>query len=404
MRTIIHLDVDAFFASVEQGTNPLLQGKPVIVGGLPHQRGCVHTASYEARRAGVSIGMSLREAKQICPDAVFLKGDFRHYKATADTINDVLHKFTPDVEIASLDDAYIDLTHVMHLYTSPVHVAEKIQAEIKRRALVTVSLGISSSKLVARIASGLHKPAGIAYIPPGSEFEFLSVLPVRALRGIGSKTERILHELCITTIGQLAKLSKPMLIQLLGIAAGQMIWNYAHGEDNRPVKQKGISRQISRETSFEEDTDDEKLIIGTLRYLAERIGAKLRKEGWSARQINVKVRYSDGLSRKKSQTLPGPTNDGAELSRRVQTIYEGFQRRRIRVKLVGMTTAEITCDDTQSSLFDLIERRDKLNSGIDEVRHRFGFTSLSPASTMSLQNYYKMERHGYILHTPSLSQ
>ncbi len=404
MRTIIHLDADAFFASVEKGFNPMLKDKPVIVGGLPHERGCVHTASYEARRAGVVTGMSLREAKQLCPDAVFLKGDFRHYHATGETISGILHSFSPDVESASIDDSYVDLTRVMHLYDSPVEVARSIQEQIIEKARITVSLGISSSKLVARIASGIQKPAGITYIPPGMEFDFLSVLPTRALRGIGRKTERLLRELSITTVGQIAGLPKATLIQLLGNAAGETIWNYAHGIDDRPVEKKVISKQISRETSFEEDTDDEKLITGTLRYLTERIAAKLRSEEWTGRRLKIKIWYADMTAKKQYVTLRRHTNDGAELSERVLAVYRGFPRRRVRVKLVGVTVSDIEHRFRQRTLFDEIERRDMLNSGLDSVRKKYGFTSLSPASTLSLQNYYRMEKHGYILHTPALSQ
>ncbi|MFC1564435.1 DNA polymerase IV [candidate division KSB1 bacterium] len=404
MRTIIHLDADAFFASVERGFNPLLKDRPVIVGGLPHQRGCVHTATYEARRMGVKTGMPLRQAKELCPDAVFLKGDFRHYHATGEVISEILHSFSPDVESASIDDFYVDLTSVMHLYDSPVEVARSIQELILEKAHITVSLGIASSKLVARIASGVQKPAGITYIPPEMELEFLSVLPARALRGIGHKTERLLRELSISTVGQISGLSKATLMQLLGNAAGGTIWNYSRGIDDRPVEKKTVSKQISRETSFEEDTDDEKLITGTLRYLTERIAAKLRNEKWTARQIKVKVWYADMTAKKQYTTLSRYTNDGTELSERVLAVYGGFPRRRVRIKLVGVTVSDIEHRCRQRTLFDEIERRDMLNSGLDSVRKKFGFTSLSPASTLRLQNYYRMEKHGYILHTPALSQ
>lgn len=404
MRIILHLDADAFFASVEQGCNPQLAGKPVVVGGLPNQRGCVHSASYEARRKGVTVGMPLRQAAELCPEAFFVKGDYRHYRAVGLAIEDILRGFSPDVEIASLDDAYIYLTNVRDHFRSPIAAAAAIQHCVLERVNVTVSIGIASSKLIARIASGLNKPAGITLVPHGMEREFLAELPVKMLRGIGRKTEQIFHELGITTIGQITTLPKSTIIQLLGNAVGGTIWQYAHGCDSRPVKSRGIAKQISRETSFEDDTDDEKLIHGTLRYLSERIADKLRKEEWTARNVHIKVYYADGRSARKSKTLQGRTNDGKALAEHVHQIYTCFPRRRIRVKLVGITVTDIEYRDRQRSIFDEVERSDELNRSIDDVRRRFGFTTLAAGSTLILHNYYRMEKHGYILHTPSLSQ
>ena len=223
-------------------------------------------------------------------------------------------------------------------------------------------------------------------------------------RGIGRKTEQIFHELGITTIGQITKLPKSTVIQLLGNAAGGTIWQYAQGCDARPVKSKGIAKQISRETSFEEDTDDEKLIHGTLRYLSERIADKLRKEEWTAKQVHIKVYYADGRLVRKSKTLQKRTSDGRIFGEHVIQIYTGFPQRRTRIKLIGITVTGIEHRDRQRSIFDEIGRHDELNRSIDDVRRRFGFTILSAGSTLILHNYYRMEKHGYILHTPSLSQ
>jgi len=404
MRIILHLDVDAFFASVEQGYNPRLSGKPVVVGGLPNQRGCVHSASYEARRKCVTVGMPLRRAAELCPEAVFIKGDYRHYRAIGLAIEDILRDFSPDVEIASLDDAYIYLTNVRNYCCAPIAAASTIQRRVLERVNVTVSIGIASSKLIARIASGLNKPAGITHVPNGMERKFLAELPVRLLRGIGRKTEILFHELGITTIGQIATLPKSTVIQLLGNAVGGIIWHYAHGCDSRPVKSKGIAKQISRETSFEEDTDDEKLIHGTLRYLSERIADKLRKEKWTARQVHIRVYYADGRLARKSKTLQERIDDGKKLAKQIHHIYAGLPRRRIRVKLVGITVTDIEYRDRQRTIFDKPECSDDLIRSIDDVRRRFGFTTLAAGSTLILHNYYRMEKHGYILHTPSLSQ
>lgn len=404
MRTIIHLDGDAYFASVAQGFNPLLVGKPVVVGGLPHQRGCVHSASYEARRCGVAVGMSLREAKERCPEAVFLKGDYRHYRSVGLVIEEILHSFSPDVEIASLDDAYVELTNVAGCRRSPVETCLDIAGRIREKVNITVSMGIASSKLIARMASGLNKPAGITRVPHGTERAFLENLPLRLLRGIGRKTEQVFFELGIRTIGQITTLPKHTVMLLIGSAAGETIWRYAHGQDFRPVQARRVATRISRETSFEEDTDDERLVCGTLRYLSDRITDKLRKERWQARQVHVKIRYSDGRSARKSVTMTHHTCDAGTIARLVRQLHRNFPCRRTRIKLVGVTVMNIEHCDRQLSVLNRTERREELDHGVDDVRRRFGFTTVCAGSALILQNYYRMEKHGYILHTPSLSQ
>jgi len=403
-KLILHIDADAFFASVEQGYNPKLLGKPVIVGGLSHQRGCVHTSSYEARRLGVHTGMPLRQAKEICPDAIFLKGDFRHYRTACQQIKEILYTFSPDVEMASIDDAYVDATHVIRHFTSPVIIAERIQQEIRHHLNIGVSIGIATSKLVARIASGMQKPLGITFIQPGDEQQFLSVLPLRKLRGIGRKTEAVFKDLGVTTIGMLARMPKTTVLQLLGPIVGETIWQYANANDTRRVQVMTMPKQISRETSFEEDTDDAKLIHGTLQYLTERIAAKLRRNNLTAHRVHLKVYYAGGSSQKQSITLRHRTDDGQIIWNYLRTLYEKLPVKRIRVKLVGVTALNIDQKENQFSLFESHERRNDLNRSIDRIRERFGFTSLAAGSTLVLQNYYRMEQNGYILHTPALSQ
>ncbi|MFC1555731.1 hypothetical protein ACFL67_01475, partial [candidate division KSB1 bacterium] len=218
------------------------------------------------------------------------------------------------------------------------------------------------------------------------------------------KTEAIFHDLGITTIGGISDLPQTTVMQILGPVIGSMIWKYANGSDERHVKEKVIPGQISRETSFEEDTDDQKLIVGTLRYLTERIAAKLREKELKGQRIFLKIRYADSCSQKQWMTLKQSTDDGDILTAGVYGIYNRFPKRRVRVKLVGITVSNIERKDDQGLIFDFTGKSDDLNMSIDNVRKRFGFTSLSPGSTLSLQNYYRMDKHGYILHTPSLSQ
>lgn len=400
---IFHIDADAFFASVEQGFNPRLRGKPVIVGGKENQRGVVHTASYEARARGVRTGMPLVKAKAVCPQAIFLKGNYEHYRAVSEIFQQVYLKYTPQVEFTSLDDAYLDLSGALHLYPSPLWVAEAIKKEVYTRTGVGLSVGIGSSKVIARIASDLKKPGGVVYVPPGEERAFLAPLPVDVLPGIGRMAKERLLDLRIFSVGQLAALPAMILEQLFG-RNGHSLWNFANGIDRRPVERKIIPRQISRETSFEEDTSDMDLVKGTLQYLTERIAKKLREQDLTARTVSVKIGYSDFKRHARSHSLDHPTNDGIQLFSQVNRIFEAIHLRRIRIRHVGVSVSNIMAARFQAILFDEQNRQEALNTVVDTLRARYGFTSLLPADTLELKRKYRMDSHGYILHNPALTR
>lgn len=401
--TIFHIDADAFFASVEQGFNPLLRGKPVIVGGKENQRGVVHTASYEARALGIRTGMPLFKAKALCPRAIFLKGCYDHYRAVSDIFQEVYLKYTPQVEFTSLDDAYLDLSGALHLYPSPQWIAAAIKKEVFRRTGVTLSVGISNTKATARIASGLKKPAGVVCVPAGFEKEFLAPLAAELLPGIGPTAKERLLDLRIFTVGQLAALPRMVAEQLFG-KNGIKIWNYANGIDPRPVERKIIPRQFSRETSFEEDTSDMRLIKGTLQYLTERIAKKLRRQKLLCRTVGVKIGYSDFKRHARSQSMEYPSNDSAALFAAVEKIFAELHLRRIRIRHTGVSVSQIEPQNYQRDLFDERENRESLNSAVDDIRSRFGFMALMPADTLELKRKYRMDAGGYILHNPALTR
>ncbi len=403
LRTIMHIDADAFFASVEQGFNPLLRGKPVIVGGKAEQRGVVHTASYEARAKGIRTGMPLFKAKARCPQAVFLKGNYEHYRAVSDVFQEVYLKYTPKVEFTSLDDAYLDLSGAMHLYPSVEWVAKAITDEVYQRVGVGLSVGAGSSKVIARIASDLKKPRGIVCIPLQDEREFLSHLPVDCLPGIGRIAKDKLTDLHIFKIGELASLSKLIMEQLFG-KNGIKLWELANGLDSREVKRKIIPRQLSRETSFEEDTSDMNIIKGTLQYLTERIAKKLREEELVCRTLSVKIAYSDFKRHARSKSMTHPSNDSTEIFTYVDQLFEEIHLRRIRIRHVGVSAGNIEPQHYQQFLFNEQTRQELLNGAIDEIRERFGFMALMPADTLELQRKYRMDSHGYILHNPALTR
>ena len=402
-KTIFHIDADAFFASVEQGFNPLLRGRPVIVGGKPDQRGVVHTASYEARACGIRTGMALAKAKALCPQAVFLKGNYEHYRAVSQTFQEIYLQFTPQVEFTSLDDAYLDLTGALHLYPSAEWVGRTIMREVFRRTGVGISVGIGSGKVIARIASSLKKPRGLVVVPAGQEHSFLTDLPVDVLPGIGRMAKERLTDLHIFKVGELAALPRLVVEQLFG-KNGKILWELANGIDTREVKRKIVPRQISRETSFEEDTADLRLIKGTLQYLTERIAKKLRDQELFCRTLTVKIRYSDFRYHARSRSLNTPGNDSGELFRLAESIFDSLRLRRIRIRHVGVAASHIEPARFQQFLFNESLRQESLNSAVDEIRRRFGFTALLPADILELKRKYRMDRHGYILHNPALTR
>jgi len=402
-RNIIHIDADAFFASVEKSFNPILSDKPVIVGGEENQRACVHTASYEARMFGVKTGMPIQIAKNLCPEAVCLKGDFRRYRAVSETIKRILYRITPYVEVSSLDDVYIDVTGFKRFFDSIYEVTNYIKSEIYKELKITVSIGAATSKLVARIASARNKPDGITIVPSKSEKEFISKLPVSELPGIGRASERLLKGIGIKTIGDITKVSRDLLIQLFGIN-GKKIWEYANCIDNSPVKVKEISKQISRETSFEENTDNEEIIIGTIAYLSERIAHKLRENCWVCGSVRLKLLFSDQVNTAHSHVLSEVTDDSGIIFKEIMRIYKKIHFRRICLRLVSVAVGKIERKYKQAILFQNESKKERLNKKIDTVRYKFGFTSVYPANTMPLKTKYRMEKHGYILHAPSLSQ
>lgn len=400
---MMHIDADAFFASVEQGFNPLLRNKPVIVGGTATQRGVVHTASYEAREYGIRIGMPLVEAKRLCPQAIFLKGNYQHYQAASRTMQQIYLQYTPEVEFTSLDDAYLDFYGTMHLYASPEALAQKIQHAVRKALGIGVSLGIGKNKLIARIASGINKPNGITCIRPGHELAFLHPLPIAAIPGIGKVTRSKINEFGISTVGELASLSKLLLNSLFGVN-GIRIWEFANGIDHRIVHTRVLPGQISRETTFEEDLTDRAIILATLQYLSERIAGKLRQDAQTCRKIAVKIRYSDFTSAKKTQPLHQASAHASEIFSAAQQIIKQMPFRRMRIRHVGIKATHIEWDNDQLQLFDEQKRVEALDTAVDDIRKRFGFTAILPADTMMLQKKYRMEKNGFVLHSPALTR
>jgi DNA polymerase-4 len=402
-RLILHIDADAFFASVEQGFNPILRNKPVIVGGSETQRGVVHTASYEARTCGIRTGMPLVQAKRICPEATFLKGNYQHYQTASIVMQDIYLYYTPVVEFTSLDDAYLDLTGTLHLHPSPLEIARQIQQAVNEALHIGISIGIGKNKIIARIASGLKKPKGIIYVVPGTEKDFLSPLPVDELPGVGHVTKEKLTDLGIFTIGQLAALPRIILTEIFGVN-GQKMWELANGIDFRDVQPRILPKQISRETTFEEDTTEQEVVVACLQYLTERICAKLRQQELLCRRVGIKIRYSDFTQHNVSQILPQPSDNAAEIFSEVEKIIARLLFRRLRIRHVGVWVTQIEWRNLQLKLFNEETRLEMLDTAIDEIRQKFGFMAILPADTLELRKKYRMEKSGYVLHSPALTR
>jgi len=324
---IVHVDVDAFFASVEQVLNPKLRGKPVLVG-----RGVVASASHEAKFHGVRAAMSFREALRICPKAVVVPGQYEHYADFAERVRRILETYTPAVETAALDDFYLDFAGTERLYPDYEAMLRRLQAEIFGRTGLNVSVGAARTKVVAAIASRLDGPRGFRMITAGEEEHFLTPLPVEKLHGIGHVHAGALAERGIATIGQLRQVPKPALQAAFGDSIGQQIWERARGLDGREVLPSG-AKSISRETTIEGGTIDTEFLGGLIEYLSERIGSTLRECGNQARTIGLRIGYVDHFSSHQTVRLGKPTNDERELLAAAKELFGKLFTQRAAVRM-----------------------------------------------------------------------
>lgn len=376
-RQILHVDLDAFFVSVEQARNPALRGKPVIVGGRPGGRGVVACASYEARKFGVHAAMPLGAAHRRCPGAIFLPGDFHTYREYSSRFMEILADFTPDIEPGGLDEAYLDLTGFEPLYGPVRETALRIKSRIRNELGITASIGIASCKIVAKVASDRSKPNGLLEVPPGTERGFLAPLSVRDLPGVGQRTEKELKRIGVVTIGQLAALPPAFLRQKFG-SYGEMLGRYAAGMDDRPVQAYGPAKSIGREVTLDEDTLDEGSLRAILRRLAEKVGAELRHEGNQARTVTLKVRYADFETITRSRTLPAASDGDQEIYDTGAVLLEKtLKGRRYPIRLIGIRVSNLGSLARQLSLWDDRARRTAyLDRAIDEIRRKYGFDAI----------------------------
>jgi DNA polymerase-4 len=397
---IVHVDVDAFFASVEQVLNPKLRGKPVLVG-----RGVVASASYEAKICGVKTAMSFRDALRICPQAIVVPGRYEHYADFAERVRRTLETYTPAVETAALDDFYLDFAGTERLYPNYEAALRRVQSDVLEQTGLSVSVGAARTKVVASIASRLERPRGFRMIAPGTEEDFLTPLPVEKLHGIGPVHAGMLAERGIATIGELRHVPRAALEAAFGEVIGGQIWERARGLDGREVMLPSTPKSVSRETTIEGGTIDTEFLGGLIEYLSERIGSTLREYGRQARTIGLRIRYVDHFSAHQTVRLTRPSNDERELLAEAKDLFAKLFTRRVAVRLVGINVTNLEADRRQHELFDTdANRRWYLNRGLDSVRGRYGWNAVFYGNGLELREHYATKPGGLVLSTPCLSR
>ena len=369
-RWIIHIDMDAFYAAVEQRDRPELIGRPVIVGGLS-ARGVVSTASYEARRFGVHSAMPMSEARRRCPHGVYLTPDHDRYAAVSSQIRAILDRYSPLIEPLSLDEAFLDVTGMEWLYDSPVTIGQCIKDDIRRELQLTASAGIAPNKFLAKLASDMQKPDGLVLIRPGEEASILRDLPVSRIWGVGDVTAAALAKRGILTAGQLASADAVQLEAVLGRSAREIIC-LAQGRDERPVTPDQPPKSVGNEQTYVEDLYAWETIETELLHLAAKVGWRLRRLSLAARTVTVKVRLASFRTFTRSRTMPVATNLDEVLYRTARELYTTIAVNE-GVRLLGLTAGGLQPDEAIISLFD--DPRDKqvaLHKTVDRLKERFG--------------------------------
>ncbi len=372
--SILHVDMDAFFVSVELLERPELRGKPVVVGGRPDQRGVVSAASYEARMYDIHSAMPLRTAGRLCPHAVFLDGHHSKYAEWSDRVAAILAKFSPTVEMVSIDEAYLDLAGTERLHGPPLAAADKLLRMITRSTGLPCSGGLATTRLVAKVASDQAKPRGLVWVAPGREQRFLAPLSVRKIPGIGEITERALRALGIETVEQIAAVPQEKLEQIFG-QWGTALYRKARGGDSYEFVIDAEPKSISQNHTFGEDTDDSNAMAAMLSHLSQKACKRLREAGLATRTLTLTIRYAGFETHTRSKTLAEPTRLDSEIFAVFQELFRMHRDAKRKVRLLGVGLTGFTHGGEQLDLLDA-ERRaklEKLTSAADALRDRFGF-------------------------------
>jgi len=395
-RAVLHLDADAFFASIEQRDDPRLRGRPVAVG-----TGVVASCSYEARRWGVRTGMRLGEARQLCRPLLVLPGDYRRYEQAARCMLAIAQERTPVVEVAALDDLYLDLTGL----DRPERVPDELRTQVREEVGLGVSIGVGGSKMIAAVAGEKAKPGRNISVPPGAERAYLAPWPANVLPGVGPKVAARLDRINVQKVGELAQVPLGVLCGLFG-QQGKTLRDQAHGIDRRPVEPFRPPQSVSRRTSFDPPTGDPAFLRAMLDHLTERAAAWLRFQNRAARGVTVTIRYGDYEFAEGRTALRRPTAGEQELKEAARDRFARLGTRRLPLRLLGITLSPVVAPDGQAGLFPdpAEERRRRLNDCVDAVRRRFGFLALTSGASLVLSEKLERDRENYKLRTPCLTR
>ncbi len=397
MKTYFHVDMDAFFVSVEELYDPSLKGKPVVVGGRPNERGVVSAASYAARQFGVHSAMPLRTAYSLCPQAIFVDGHPERYREYSHKVHDVLTAFSPVVEMASVDEAYVDVTGTERLYGPSFRAGHILHERMKAATKLNCSIGIATSRLVAKICSDQAKPNGVLWIIPGQEAAFLAPLDVRKVPGVGKVTEKNLHAIGIRKVGDLARLDEKFLEKRFGkwglALAGKARGLDAGGWFDSEIGEDTGPKSISHEHTFNEDTADLERLESTLARLSEMVGRRLREHKLQARTLQLKLRYSDFSTITRAHSIARATDLDTEIFEEIRTLFHANWKRGETIRLLGVHAAGWDDDAGQLDLLDE-GRHDKWKQTLeaaDRMRDRFGESAVSLAT--SLRGKFRERTH-----------
>jgi nucleotidyltransferase/DNA polymerase involved in DNA repair len=387
MRSILHVDMDAFYASVEQLDHPEYRSRPVIVGADPREgqgRGVVAACSYEARKFGVRSALPISRAWKLCPEGVYVRPRMKRYAEVSGQVMHVFRQFTDMVEPLSIDEAFLDITGSVALLGSPEQIARSIKQRIRDDTGLTASVGLGPNKFIAKIASDLRKPNGFVIVAEQEVEAFLNDLPISRLWGVGPKTEARLREIGFRTIGDVARTSREALIRPLG-SLGEHLYQLSHGHDERPVVSNWEPKSISSETTFDEDTADREVLLATILELSDHVAERMRKDGYRAKKVTLKLRYSNFSTHTKQQSQDRSIQTGEDIAKVARALFAQFPLTQ-KIRLIGVAAGDLHRDGDdpqQLGLFSEPSRlNEKLSHTVDEIKQKFGHDAVRRGSQL----------------------
>jgi nucleotidyltransferase/DNA polymerase involved in DNA repair len=386
-RFIVHVDMDAFYAAVEQLDNPACKGKPVIVGADPKEgmgRGVVAACSYEARKLGIRSALPISRAWKLCPQGVFVRPRMKRYVEVSHQVMDVFRRYTDLVEPLSIDEAFLDITGSVALLGKPEDIARSIKDDVRTVTSLTASVGLAPNKFLAKIASDLRKPDAFVIVREGEIEAFLRDLPISRLWGVGPKTEQRLHEMGFRTIGQVAMATRESLVRSLG-SLGEHLYQLSRGHDERPVVPNWEPKSVSSETTFDEDTSDRELLVRTILDLSDHVAERLRKDNYRTRRVTLKLRYSSFSTHTKQHSLDKLIQTGEEIATVARDLFRQFSLKQ-KIRLIGVSAGDLQRDGKEPQQLGLFPDprnvNEKLSRTVDEIREKFGKDVLRRGSNL----------------------